>query len=80
MMFEEHLSIVSWSRRYLKKFQIPRRMITRIARRAIIVSLCKNEELKSRTVCNHANLNTVFTIYSKERRETKLERNPKLGL
>lgn len=45
---------------YLKKFQIPLRMISRQARRATIVSLCKKENFRSKTVCNHTNLNKTF--------------------
>lgn len=77
--FKENLVIVSWSKIYLKKFQIPRRMISRAARRAIIVSRCKNDKLKSSTVCNHAILNTMFKTYKEEEAETKLIRKPSIS-
>jgi len=53
-------------------------MISRAARRAIIVSRCKNDKLKSSTVCNHAILNTMFKTYKEEEAETKLIRKPSI--
>lgn len=47
---------------YLKKFHIPRRIISRLATTATIVCLCMKEKLKSRTVCSHANLSKMFKI------------------
>lgn len=52
-------------------------MISRPARRAIIVCRCKNGILKSSTVCNHANLNTTFKTYKEEKAGIFKKRNPK---
>lgn len=45
---------------YLKKFHMPRRIISRLATMAIEVSLCKEKKLKFNTVCNQANLSKAF--------------------
>ncbi|WZZ87669.1 hypothetical protein YC2023_116248 [Brassica napus] len=46
----------------LKKFHIPRRMISRLATKAITACVLIDSNCKSSTVCSHANLSTTFKI------------------
>ena len=45
---------------YLKKFQMPRRIISKLATMVIKVFLCREKTLKFSTVCSQANLNKMF--------------------
>jgi hypothetical protein len=46
---------------YLKKFQMPRRIISRHEINVIIATLCKGRQCSSSTNCIHESLSTTFT-------------------